>query len=796
MRRAITMMITMAVLLVGCGGGGGGGGGELLLGDALPEKLAGFADGLALTATLTDAEGAIHSAPAEGAREEGGWRFALDPLGFPLEEGLVLRVDCAVGGATAARAFETPLLVATLRLPIDRSTGEIAFDPERDAVDYAIDDDGDGLMNVDELLTEADPHVSDTDGDGVLDGGDAFPALAAEWRDTDGDGVGDNADADIDGDGLANDEELLIGTDAADADTDDDGVGDAEDRCPRTADPEQRDADNDGRGDACDDDADGDGLSDAAEAAHGSDPLDPDTDDDGWGDGTEVDRGSSPTKVDTDGDGVRDPDDRCPAVADPAQADADGDGVGDACDDDRDGDGRANHLDNCADAANPYQDDVDADGVGDPCDPDADGDGLPADADNCPLVKNAGQDPTDADADGVPIDCDLDDADAAIGRAAELLFVDVAHGDDAARGTRDAPMATLGAAIARAVPQELGVAIAAGRYDVATLSLPAGARLFGGFRNDDDPALRFASRDVRSEASAYRALLVRDDLPTTLVLSAADILLDGVHVHNEASAFDPIVPSATLLMTGGSAAVARARVEGNAAALQAAALRITGGELALTRSRLFGGGRDALGSTSTALLAEGGTVAAVNDLFIAGAARFATGVSLEGGEHLLAHNTIDGRSGNDGIGSSEGVVVRAGDPIVVNNVIATGVGPDGEPLACRGAWPGAAAFVGGNVLARFPDVETKPLVRSCDGSASTDASFSFGDAAVTGNRIFRAPAIGSLLAGDYTLVGGGGSSDGVDDAIDPADVGLVVEEDYEGRTRPAGAAHDVGAQEG
>lgn len=73
---------------------------------------------------------------------------------------------------------------------------------------------------------------------------------------------------------------------APEADTD--GVFDAADNCPRAANPDQVDQDNDGRGDACDDDRDGDGLLDV--------------------------------------------EDNCVTVVNPDQADADGDGQGDACD--------------------------------------------------------------------------------------------------------------------------------------------------------------------------------------------------------------------------------------------------------------------------------------------------------------------------------------------------------------------------------------------------------------------------------------------------------------------------------
>ncbi len=80
-------------------------------------------------------------------------------------------------------------------------------------------------------------------------------------------------------------------------DLDDDGVVDSSDNCPDDFNPSQADLDNDGLGDVCDDDVDGDGVpnefdldndndgwSDADEIANGSDPFDPDGDNDGIGD--------------------------------------------------------------------------------------------------------------------------------------------------------------------------------------------------------------------------------------------------------------------------------------------------------------------------------------------------------------------------------------------------------------------------------------------------------------------------------------------------------------------------------
>lgn len=79
----------------------------------------------------------------------------------------------------------------------------------------------------------------------------------------------------------------IIGTGVAAADADGDSVVDAADNCLAVANPDQRDSDADGAGDACDADDDDDGVADGA--------------------------------------------DNCPLAANPDQADADGDGVGDAC---------------------------------------------------------------------------------------------------------------------------------------------------------------------------------------------------------------------------------------------------------------------------------------------------------------------------------------------------------------------------------------------------------------------------------------------------------------------------------
>ena len=145
------------------------------------------------------------------------------------------------------------------------------------------------------------------------------------------------------------------------SDGDEDGVTNDLDNCQDVANADQADLDQDGKGDVCDADIDGDGVSNADETA----------------------QGTSSDKADSDGDGVLDGEDALPLDASES-SDRDGDGTGDNADafpddsaetQDSDNDGVGDVRDAFPDDPNEFED-TDGDGVGDVADPDDDGDGF------------------------------------------------------------------------------------------------------------------------------------------------------------------------------------------------------------------------------------------------------------------------------------------------------------------------------------------------------------------------------------------------------------------------------------
>ncbi|KAM3855759.1 cartilage oligomeric matrix protein [Vipera latastei] len=213
-------------------------------------------------------------------------------------------------------------------------------------------------------------------------------------EDADRDGIGDACDNDADGDGINNSEDNCVFVpNANQQNTDQDNFGDACDNCRNIKNNDQWDSDGDGWGDLCDNDMDGDQIKNIMDNCV---------------------RISNADQKDTDGDGVGDVCDSCPFISNPDQKDTDHDLVGDPCDtnQDTDGDGHQDSRDNCPSVPNSSQLDTDQDGLGDECDDDDDNDGIPdhkpPGPDNCRLVPNPGQQDTNRDGVGDACQNDFD----------------------------------------------------------------------------------------------------------------------------------------------------------------------------------------------------------------------------------------------------------------------------------------------------------------------------------------------------------------------------------------------------
>jgi len=299
----------------------------------------------------------------------------------------------------------------------------------------------------------------DTDGDGICDVIDNCVFIVnPDQSDCDNDGAGDLCELDTDGDSVPDDCDICTGDDAT-GDTDEDGICDNIDNCVFIANPDQSDCDNDGEGDLCELDTDGDSVPDDCDICTGDDgtgdmdgdgicddidncillanPDQFDCDDDGEGDLCELDTDgdSVPDDCDvctgddatgdTDGDGVCDDIDNCVLLVNPGQEDCDDDGEGNICEEDddndgvpngcdtclgddatgdTDGDGICDDIDNCISIVNPAQTDCDNDGVGDLCEVDSDGDSVPDDCDVCDGNDAFGDDDGDGICNDIP-DC-------------------------------------------------------------------------------------------------------------------------------------------------------------------------------------------------------------------------------------------------------------------------------------------------------------------------------------------------------------------------------------------------------
>ncbi|MFX0099706.1 MAG: hypothetical protein ACFFCS_08995 [Candidatus Hodarchaeota archaeon] len=227
--------------------------------------------------------------------------------------------------------------------------------------DASIDQDGDGLTNLEEyqrgtnltntdsdsdllddyeeaILVGTNPLDDDTDNDGIID----------YWDDQDGDNfingweLGNSTNPkiyDTDNDGLNDYEDIIsFGLNGTDSDTDDDGLGDFEEVKIYNTNGNSIDSDGDNLNDSAEiltfstnpnkADTDNDGLDDNEEInTHFTNPLAPDSDFDGLSDSYEISIGTNASSPDTDSDGVNDFGEINTYLTDPTIADSDSDGL-------------------------------------------------------------------------------------------------------------------------------------------------------------------------------------------------------------------------------------------------------------------------------------------------------------------------------------------------------------------------------------------------------------------------------------------------------------------------------------
>jgi len=250
----------------------------------------------------------------------------------------------------------------------DCSYGVTEWNQSNTTLDY----DADGCKDIEEDL--------DDDNDGILDNVDNCATGILDW-------VVDLA-SDLDGDGCRDLDE--------DLDDDADSVLDVDDNCQFDSNINQEDFEDDGVGDICDGDDDGDGIDDAVDdcaqgALNWTSAVQTDKDNDGC-----EDEGSN-EDPDDDNDGILDAGDQCPRGEVGWNSSQSNDRDGDGCrndneDNDNDNDSVINEVDLCANGIAHWRKNATNDNDGDGCiddreDYDDDNDGFSDLVDFCPLQE-------------------------------------------------------------------------------------------------------------------------------------------------------------------------------------------------------------------------------------------------------------------------------------------------------------------------------------------------------------------------------------------------------------------------
>ncbi|MBD3791245.1 MAG: hypothetical protein IE918_03705 [Campylobacterales bacterium] len=216
---------------------------------------------------------------------------------------LILLILTGCNGKTSGKVTEEVLEQDMTCVEAALSEGKEVRDTDLDNVYNCgdTDDDNDGISDADEIATGTDPLVpdlsdTDTDHDGLTNAEES-DETSATITDENGNGISDVGEAlDRDEDNVSDSEEVVNGTDPLNPDTDNDGKSDGAEGV--------MDSDGDGKIDSIESaisDSDDDGVPDELDAAN--DDPDNDSDGDGLGNADETIHGTDPLKADTDKDG-------------------------------------------------------------------------------------------------------------------------------------------------------------------------------------------------------------------------------------------------------------------------------------------------------------------------------------------------------------------------------------------------------------------------------------------------------------------------------------------------------------